>query len=277
MLLLLLLLLLLTKRLHDQKFIFFAAPKNACRGTLDSKTHIKKRQNGSVSTYQNSFFARRLQGIKQKKWIIKPWTLTRFLFFYTQQPASNRPIHKPPIFSLEIVQCPCENRNRGRLLSASVRVGVFKGRFIPDYEQKMHTSSLVMETNPPGANRPLTYLAQSCSCSVKANSATLLFWVISNVKSNTKVVGEVHQTFDFTEIESVTILCFHLKVSKKTVVLQRRIQDYLKEGVVSMRVQGKRPWAKKWGRGSWGVMFEYIDFRRFDWRGINLSNLRHYY
>ena len=40
--LLLLLLLLLTKRLHDQKFIFFAAPKNACRGTLDSKTHKKE-------------------------------------------------------------------------------------------------------------------------------------------------------------------------------------------------------------------------------------------
>ena len=78
------------------------------------------------------------------------------------------------------------------------------------------------------------------------------------------MVGEVHQTFDFTEIESVTILSFHLKVSKNTVVLQRRNQDYLKEGVVSMRVQGKRPWAKKWGRGGWGVMFEYIDFRRFD-------------
>ena len=42
------------------------------------------------------------------------------------------------------------------------------------------------------------------------------------------------------------------------------MQDYYKEGVVSMRVQGKRPWAKKWGRGSWGVMFEYIDFRHFD-------------
>ena len=173
-------LLLLTKRLHDQKFIFFAAPKNASRGTLDSKTHIKKRQNGSVSTYQSSYLGRRLQGIKQKKWIIKPWTLTRFLFFYTQQPASNKPIHKPPIFSLEIVQCPCENRNRGRLLSASVRVGVFKGRFIPDYEQKMHTSSLVMETNPPGANRPLTYLAQSCSYRVKANSATLLKFQIKH-------------------------------------------------------------------------------------------------
>ena len=171
----------------------------------------------------------------------KPWTLTRFLFFYTQQPASNKLIHKPPIFSLEIVLCPCENRNRGRLLSASVRVGVFKGRFIPDYEQKMHTSSLVMETNPPGANRPLTYLAQSCSCSVKANSATLLFWVISNVKSNTKVVGEVHQTFNFTEIESVTILCFHLKVSKNTVVLIRIRENPLSGDLFSGKVGGRLP------------------------------------
>ena len=78
-------------------------------------------------------------------------------------------------FSLEIVQCPYENGNRGRLLSASARVGVFKGRFILDYEQKMQTSSRVMETNPPGANRPLNNLAQSYSYSVKANSATLLF------------------------------------------------------------------------------------------------------
>ena len=31
------------------------------------------------------------------------------------------------------------------------------------------------------------------------------------------------------------------------------------------------------GGGSWRVMFEYVDFRHFDFRGINLSNLRHYY
>ena len=96
----------------------------------------------------------------------------QFLFFYTPQPrsqvwifingnywrcpSSNQPIHRPPIFSLEIVQCPYKNRNRGRLLRATARLGVFKGRFILDYEQKMHTSSRVMETNPPGANRPLT-------------------------------------------------------------------------------------------------------------------------
>ena len=108
----------------------------------------------------------------------------------------------------------------GVYLSASARVGVFKDRFILDYEQKMHTSSRVMETNWPRTNRPLTNLAQSYSYSVKANSATLLlFWVISNFKSNTMVVVKVHETFDLTEIESVTISCFCLKVSKKTVVL----------------------------------------------------------
>ena len=109
----------------------------------------------------------------------------RSLFFYTPQPrghvwifitGNHLPIHRPPIFSLKIVQCPYENGNRGRLLSASARVGVFKGRFILDYEQKMHTSLRVMETNPPGAkSRPFTNLAQSCSCNMKANSATLLF------------------------------------------------------------------------------------------------------
>ena len=35
------------------------------------------------------------------------------------------------------------------------------------------------------------------------------------------VAVKVHETFDFPKIESVTILCFYLKVSKKTVVLIR--------------------------------------------------------
>ena len=107
------------------------------------------------------------------------------------------------------------DRKRWRLLSASAGVGLFNGRFILDYDQKLHTSSRVMEANPPGANRPLTNLAQSSSCSVKANSATLLFWVISNFKWNKMVEFEVHETFDFPEIEWVTIFCFCLKVSKK--------------------------------------------------------------
>ena len=44
-----------------------------------------------------------------------------------------------------------------------------------------------------------------------------------------------------------------------------------------MRVQGKRPRAKGMGEGEGRVMFDYVDFRHFDFRGINLSNLRHYY
>ena len=83
----------------------------------------------------------------------------QFLFFYTPKPRSQvwtfiirnywQTLFRTSLFTeflfslqLEIVQCPYENRNRGRLLSASPRVAVFKGRFILDYEHKMHTSSL---------------------------------------------------------------------------------------------------------------------------------------
>ena len=31
------------------------------------------------------------------------------------------------------------------------------------------------------------------------------------------------------------------------------------------------------GEGEGRVMFEHVDFFNFDFRGINLSNLRHYY
>ena len=95
-----------------------------------------------------------------------------------------------------------------------------------------------METNPPGVNRPLTYLAQSCSYSVKKRIAQH-FWVISNFKSNPKVVVEVHETFDFTKIESVTILCFYLKVSKKTVVLIRIRENPLSGDLSSGKVGGR--------------------------------------
>ena len=47
---------------------------------------------------------------------------------------------------------------------------------------------------------------------------------------------------------------------------QGRIQDFFKKGVVSMRVQGKRPRGKGMGEGR--VMFEYVDFLYFDFRGI---------
>ena len=56
-------------------------------------------------------------------------------------------------------------------------------------------------------------------------------------------------------------------------IAQGRIQDYFKEGVVSMRVQGERPRAKGMERGRERVMF--LDFLHFDFRGINLSNVRH--
>ena len=43
-----------------------------------------------------------------------------------------------------------------------------------------------------------------------------------------------------------------------------------------MREQGKHPRAKEMGEGKGGgVMFKYVDFLHFDFRGINLSNLRH--
>ena len=41
------------------------------------------------------------------------------------------------------------------------------------------------------------------------------------------VAVKVHETFDFPEIESVTILRFYLKVSKKTVVLIRTRENLL--------------------------------------------------
>ena len=38
-----------------------------------------------------------------------------------------------------------------------------------------------------------------------------------------------------------------------------------------MRVQGKRPRAKGIGEGEGRLMFGYVDFLHFDFRGINLS------
>ena len=40
--------------------------------------------------------------------------------------------------------------------------------------------------------------------------------------------------------------------------IQRRIHDFFKEGVVSMRFKSKRPSANGVGEGR--VMFEYVDF-----------------
>ena len=117
--------------------------------------------------------------------------------------------------------------------------------------KKMHTIPRVMETNPPGANPRLSNLAPSYSYSVKANNATLLFWAISNVKSNTMMVFKVHETFDFTDIESVTILCFYLKVSKKTVVLIRTRENLLSGYLFSGKVGGRLPNKKGKRTGGW--------------------------
>ena len=50
--------------------------------------------------------------------------------------------------------------------------------------------------------------------------------------------------------------------------MQGRIQDSFKEGVVSMRVQGKRPRAEEMRMGEGKGNVEYVDFFHFDFRGI---------
>ena len=108
-----------------------------------------------------------------------------------------------------------------------------------------------METNPPGANHPLSNLAQSYSSTVKANNATLLFWVISNFKSNKMVAVKVHETFDFAEIESVTILRSYLKISKKAAVLIRTRKNLLSGDLFSEKVGGRLPNKKGKRTGGW--------------------------
>ena len=48
------------------------------------------------------------------------------------------------------------------------------------------------------------------------------------------------------------------------------IQDFFKEGVVILRIHGKRPRAKGMGEGA---VFEYVEFLHFHFRGI-LSTIR---
>ena len=64
------------------------------------------------------------------------------------------------------------------------------------------------------------------------------------------VVVKVHETFDFLEIESVTILCFYLQVSKKTVVLIRTRENLLSGDFFSGKV-GERLPNKKGRRSGW--------------------------
>ena len=64
------------------------------------------------------------------------------------------------------------------------------------------------------------------------------------------VAVKVHETFDFTEIESVTILFFYLKVSKKTVVSIRTKKNLLSGDLFSGKVGG-RLLNKKERRSGW--------------------------
>ena len=61
------------------------------------------------------------------------------------------------------------------------------------------------------------------------------------VKGIKLVHEKVHETFDFTEIESVMILCFYLKASKKTVVLIRTRKNLLSGDLFSEKVGGRLP------------------------------------
>ena len=61
------------------------------------------------------------------------------------------------------------------------------------------------------------------------------------VKGIKLVHEKVHETFDFTEIESVMILCFYLKASKKTVVSIRTRKNLLSGDLFSEKVGGRLP------------------------------------
>ena len=66
-----------------------------------------------------------------------------------------------------------------------------------------------------------------------------------------KLVHEkVYETFDFTEIESVMILCFYLKAFKKTVVSIRTRKNLLSGDLFSENV-GERLPIKKGRRTGW--------------------------
>ena len=65
------------------------------------------------------------------------------------------------------------------------------------------------------------------------------------LKEIKQVHEKVHETFDFPEIESVMILCFYLKASKKTVVSIRTRKNLLSGDLFSEKVGGRLPNKKK--------------------------------
>ena len=72
---------------------------------------------------------------------------------------------------------------------------------------------------------------------------------------------EAHETFDFTETESVTIVCFYLKVSKKTVVLIRIRENPLSGDFFSEKVGGRLPNKKGRRTGSSQVQPEFAKIK----------------
>ena len=70
------------------------------------------------------------------------------------------------------------------------------------------------------------------------------------LKEIKQVHEKVYETFDFTEIESVMILCFYLKASKKTVVSIRTRQNLLSGDHFWEKVDGRLP-NKKGRRTGW--------------------------
>ena len=72
---------------------------------------------------------------------------------------------------------------------------------------------------------------------------------------------KVYETFDFTEIKSVMILCFYLKASKKSVVLIRTRKNLLLGDLFSENVGGHFP-IKKGRRTGWSqVKPEFVKIK----------------
>ena len=89
------------------------------------------------------------------------------------------------------------------------------------------------------------------------------------------VHDNVHETFDFTEIESVMILCFYLKASKKTVVSIRTRQKLLSGDLFSKKVGGRLP-NKKGKRTRWSQVKPEFAKIKVKQKRVNvvLQNLR---
>ena len=81
------------------------------------------------------------------------------------------------------------------------------------------------------------------------------------VKEIKQVHEKVHETFDFTEIESVMILCFYLKASKKTVVSIRTRKNLLSGDLFSEKVGGRLPNKKERPTGWSQVKLEFANIK----------------